>query len=162
MWLFAIFVAVPIVEIALFIQVGGWLGLWPTLAVVILTAVVGSFLLRTQGIQTVARIRQSVATGDNPMNSIAHGALILIAAVLLLTPGFFTDVAGLSLLVPPIRVALIKAGVSRMATSVFVSNGHAHANMQSEPDVVDGDFTIIDDNTPENQRGSSGWTKKPD
>jgi len=94
MWLFALFVGVPILEIALFIQVGGWLGLWPTLGIVILTALAGTLLLRTQGIQTLGRLQSSVSEGKNPMDPIAHGAMILIAAVLLLTPGFFTDITG--------------------------------------------------------------------
>jgi len=163
MWLFAIFVAVPIIEIALFIQVGGWIGLWPTLAIVVATAIVGSLLLRTQGVQTVARLRQSVSSGENPMNPIAHGALILVAAVLLLTPGFFTDATGLALLIPPIRSQLIKAGASRLAASAFVvrpDQGAPYPTTSAE-DIVDADFTVVDEKPANDQRTPSGWTKKP-
>ena len=86
---FAILVAVPIIEIALFIQVGGAIGMWPTLAIVVLTALAGTILLRSQGLATLNTLQNSVASGQNPMEPIAHGALILIAGVLLLTPGFF-------------------------------------------------------------------------
>ena len=108
MWLFFIFVLVPIIEIALFIEVGGAIGLWPTLAIVVLTALVGSALMRSQGLATLATLQNNLRTGDDPINPIAHGALILVAGVLLLTPGFFTDSVGLALLVPPVRVWVIR------------------------------------------------------
>src|SRR5210317_484928 len=104
MWLFVIFVVVPIVEIALFIEVGGFLGLWPTLAIVVLTALAGSALLRSQGFATLETLQNNLRTGGDPINPIAHGALILVAGVLLLTPGFFTDSVGLSLMIPQVRV----------------------------------------------------------
>lgn len=162
MWLFALLVAVPIIEIALFIEVGGFLGLWPTLAIVIATALFGSFLLRSQGIQTVNRLRSSMAEGRNPMDPIAHGALILVSAVLLLTPGFFTDAVGLSLLVPPIRVALIRAGASRFTSHVVMRSNHARQDADFGPDTVDGDFVVVDEEEPEGTPTRSGWTKKPD
>lgn len=164
MWLFALFVAVPIVEIALFIQVGGWLGLWPTLGIVVLTAIAGSLLLRTQGIQTVARLRSSVAQGENPLNPIAHGALILVAAVMLLTPGFFTDAVGLSLLLPPVRAGLIKAGAARLAAGAFTVHhaGHSGPHGYPEDPTVEGQYTVVEEETGPTTPGSSGWTKKPD
>ena len=115
MWLFALFVAVPIVEIALFIQVGGVLGLWPTLAIVILTALAGTALMRAEGRGAMASLQRSLSEGGDPSGPIAHGAMILVAGVLLLTPGFFTDALGLALLLPPVRAALIRFGAARMA-----------------------------------------------
>jgi len=165
MWLFALFVCVPIIEIALFIQVGGFIGLWPTLAIVIATAIAGTMLLRTQGIQTLGRLQTSVSEGKNPMDPIAHGALILVAAVMLLTPGFFTDAFGLSLLIPPFRTLLIKSGAQRFATKGFVFvNGQQMNEPPRQPassDIVDADYEVLDDDEPK-QPGSSGWTKNMD
>jgi len=164
MWLFALFVGVPILEIALFIQVGGWLGLWPTLAIVILTALGGTFLLRTQGVQTLGRLQSSVSEGKNPMDPIAHGALILISAVLLLTPGFFTDAFGLSLLIPPVRQQLIKSGAARFATNgaVFMNGQQVRPERPQRPDTVDGEFEVVDEDIPTGPPSQSGWTKNID
>ena len=90
MWVFVILVAVPIIEIALFLQIGGILGFWATLGVVILSAAVGSWLLRSQGKAAMGRLRQSVERMDDPTEPIASGAMILLCGALLLTPGFFT------------------------------------------------------------------------
>jgi len=102
MYLFLALVAVPIIEIALFIQVGGLIGMVPTLVIVVITALVGTILLRGQGVATLTNLQSAVARGSNPLNEIAHGAFILVAGVLLLTPGFFTDALGISFLIPPV------------------------------------------------------------
>ena len=95
MWLLIAFIAVPLIEIALFIQVGGAIGLWPTLALVVLTALLGTWLLRLQGTMALAELRRSFSEVEDPSEPLAHGAMILFAGALLLTPGFFTDVVGL-------------------------------------------------------------------
>ena len=109
MWLFALFLIVPLVEIGLFIQVGGWLGLWPTLGIVVLTALLGTVLVRRQGAAELARLRGSFERLSDPTRPLAHGAMILASGLLLLTPGFFTDAVGFALLVPGIRDALMTA-----------------------------------------------------
>jgi len=103
MWLFFVFVAVPIIEIALFIQIGGWLGLLPTLLIVIITAALGTHLVRSQAIATFGSLRESLETLQNPTEPLAEGAMILFAGALLLTPGFFTDAVGFLLLTPWFR-----------------------------------------------------------
>ena len=164
MWLFAILVAVPIIEIALFIQVGGAIGMWPTLAIVILTAFAGTILLRAQGTATLHKLQNSMVEGQNPITPMAHGALILIAGVLLLTPGFFTDAFGLSLMIPPVRAAFIKAGAARFAgrSSVIFTQGQqrsrASGTQSARPDIVDGDFTVENETDPK-AKGNSGWTR---
>ena len=85
------FIAVPLIEIGLFIQVGDYIGLWPTLLIVLLTAVIGTSLVRSQGIQALTKLQNSFLTMQNPVEPLAHGAMILFAGALLLTPGFFTD-----------------------------------------------------------------------
>lgn len=178
MWLLFILIVVPIIEIALFIQIGGAIGLWPTLATVVLTAVIGSVLLRAQGIATLSKLQESLNTGTNPLDPIANGALILVAGVVLLTPGFFTDAVGFALLVPPIRAVVIKWIAARIASGQFTvhsninsapnqpHSGHAGPTKRSgtKPGTVDGEFTIIDDEAEDgddgpSQPGESGWTK---
>ncbi len=162
MWLFLLFIGVPIIEIALFIQVGGVIGLWPTLAIVVLTAFLGTSLMRAQGIMTLNRLQEALATGGNPTDPMAQGAMILVAGVLLLTPGFFTDAIGFALLIPPVRVALMRWIAARLdgsgvffATSTGGSRGRPDKN-----DAIDGDYTVLNEDRADRPRGSSGWTKR--
>ena len=103
MWLFILFVSVPIIEICLFIQIGGSIGILPTLLIVILTAALGTWLVRNQGLATLSSLKNQVDSFQNPTQQLAHGAMILFAGALLLTPGFFTDGFGFLLLVPRFR-----------------------------------------------------------
>jgi UPF0716 protein FxsA len=161
MWLFILFVAVPIIEIALFIQVGGWIGLWPTLAIVVLTAAVGTVLVRTQGLQTLRTLQANVERGGDPMGPIAHGALILLAGVLLLTPGFFTDAVAVALLIPPVRAAVIRWGAARI-TVVAAGSVHRSARNGPEPrgrgrpETVEADYEILDEEPPRREPGRTG------
>ena len=97
------FIITPIVEIAVFIEIGGQIGLWPTLAIVVITAMVGTALLRAQGLATFAAAQQSLARGEFPVRQVFDGACLLVAGALLLTPGFVTDGVGLALFLPPVR-----------------------------------------------------------
>ncbi|MGB0695698.1 MAG: FxsA family protein [Rhodospirillaceae bacterium] len=106
LFLLAAFIGVPILEIALFIQVGGFLGLLPTLGIVILTAVIGTFLMRQQGLATLNKARTTMNSGAMPLRELFDGACLLVSGVLLLTPGFFTDGLGFLLLLPPFRDVL--------------------------------------------------------
>jgi UPF0716 protein FxsA len=101
--LLAVFILTPIVEIAVFIEIGGRIGLWPTLAIVVITALVGTALLRAQGLATMNAARHSLARGEFPMRQVFDGACLLVAGALLLTPGFVTDGVGLALFLPPVR-----------------------------------------------------------
>jgi hypothetical protein len=87
MWLFFIFIIVPMIEIGLFIEVGGLIGLWPTLAIIVIMAVFGTWLLRTQGALAFADLRRSMAEMRDPTEPMAHGAMILLAGILMVTPG---------------------------------------------------------------------------
>jgi len=156
--LLIIFILIPIIEIGLFIQVGGFIGMWKTIAIVIITAIIGTTLLRRQGISTMARLQSSLQTGENPVDPIAHGALILVSGVLLLTPGFFTDGIGFTLLVPQIRAALIKWGAARVLGGGFVvMNTGPQQQPNSDNTVLDGDYSVLDDEGQDS--GDSGWTK---
>jgi UPF0716 protein FxsA len=100
------FIAVPIVEIALLIEVGGRIGVWPTLAVVVATAVFGTWMLRLQGLSTLRRAQASLANNQFPANEVFDGLCLVFAGALLLTPGFVTDAVGLLLMAPPVRALL--------------------------------------------------------
>jgi UPF0716 protein FxsA len=101
--LLALFVAVPVIEIALFIEIGGLIGLWWTIAIVILTAFAGTTLLRLQGLAVLQRAQESAARNELPVAEVFDGLCLLVAGVLLLTPGFFTDALGFLLFLPPFR-----------------------------------------------------------
>lgn len=115
--LFLIFIAVPIIEIALFIEAGKVIGLWPTIAITIGTAIAGSFLMRVQGFATLSRFSQAADRGEMPVTPVIDGIGILSAGLLLLTPGLFTDAIGLLLFVPPIRRGLLKWAFGRALQS---------------------------------------------
>ena len=161
MWLFIPFVLVPILELALFIQVGGAIGLWPTLGIVVLTALAGTLLMRAQGMATLARVQSSLRSAGNPTEPLLHAAMILVAGVLLLTPGFFTDACGFALLLPPVRAFLIKRG------SVWAAKHMTVVSAQSGPvppqgDTIDGSYRPVDPDEiidPETKPGQSGWTR---
>lgn len=107
--LFLLFIVIPIVEIAVLIQVGEVLGLWPTIAIVIASAWLGAKYVRQQGIATMQSVQQKMANGEMPSTEIVTGLMLLVAGVLLVTPGFVTDILGLSLLVPSVRKGIAKA-----------------------------------------------------
>lgn len=161
MWLFLAFLAVPLIEIALFIQVGGLIGLWPTLGIVVLTAILGTFLVRTQGALAMNNLRSSFSRLEDPSEPLAHGAMILVSGALLLTPGFFTDAVGFALLMPPVRSALFAYLRKRVNVQRFEmgSDGPRHApHPHPGDDIIDVDYTEV---PPERRptHSSSGWTR---
>lgn len=118
--LFFLFVIIPIIEIAVLMQVGAWLGAWPTIAIVIVTAWLGAKNVKQQGIATLQSVQNKMAQGEAPSNEIVAGLLLLVAGVLLVTPGFVTDFFGLSLLVPQIRNGLINAVQKQLSQHTVV------------------------------------------
>lgn len=160
MWLFALFLAVPLIEIALFIQIGGLIGLWPTLLIVIVTAILGTFLVRSQGARELGRLRTSLNELEDPTGPLVHGAMILVSGALLLTPGFFTDAVGFALLVPGIRTVVFNWLRARVKLQSFTVGGAGFEPRprQSGDRVIDGEFTEI---SPEDRekRGPSEWTR---
>ncbi|KPQ22460.1 MAG: UPF0716 protein FxsA [Rhodobacteraceae bacterium HLUCCA24] len=150
MWILAAFIAVPLIEIALFIQVGGLIGLWPTLAIVIATAVAGTWALRSQGRATVEDLRRRFDTLADPTEPLAHGAMILFAGALLLTPGFFTDTVGLLLMIPTVRSAVMRWFAKRVEVHRFEMGqrpaGPRRPQDMRRPhnDVIDGDWQRVE------------------
>lgn len=158
MWLFVLFLAVPLIEIALFIQVGGLIGLWPTLGIVIFTAVLGTIMIRAQGVLAMNEVRSSFNDLRDPTEPLAHGAMILFSGALLLTPGFFTDFVGFSLLIPPVRKALFSYLRSRVQVQGFSTGPQNQQSSYPSDSIIEGDFEEIDEH-PGGKPGQSGWTK---
>lgn len=176
MWLFLAFLLVPLVEIALFIQVGGWIGLWPTLLIVVLTAVAGTWLVRSQGRLALAQVRGSFQTLRDPSEPLAHGAMILFSGALLLTPGFFTDTVGFLLLIPAVRRAAFRWLSRRVSVTRVVMGAPGDrsgrqpdgarvrpgpAGVPPSVDTVEGEWSEV---APEKRpapthRPASGWTR---
>ena len=102
-----LFIVVPIAELAVIIQVGGLIGFWPTLALLIADSILGSMLMRAQGRVTWRRFNEAIQAGRVPAREVADGVLVIFGGALLLTPGFLSDIAGLLFLLPPTR-ALIR------------------------------------------------------
>lgn len=153
-------IAVPVLEIVVFIKVGGAIGVFPTLLLLLLSAVVGIALVRRQGVQTIGRLQAAVEAGGDPSGPLAHGALILVAGILLFIPGFMTDILGLLLMIPPLRAALIRRGASgatvRAATYIRVRPVHPGP----ASDAIDVEFEDVPPEGPRRPGGpGSGWTK---
>ena len=160
MWLLIAFLAVPLIEITLFIQLGGAIGLGWTLAIVLITAVLGASLARSQGALALNEMRSSFSDMRDPTEPLAHGAMILFAGALLLTPGFFTDFVGFALLVPAIRRAAFQAIRSRVNIQSFSAQPDAQHRPQppGRGDVIDAEYhEITEEERAKN--GPSGWTK---
>lgn len=161
MWLFLAFLLVPLIEIGLFIQVGGLIGLWPTLAIVVLTAFLGTALVRQQGARAMSDLRSSFSQLNDPSQALAHGAMILVSGALLLTPGFFTDAVGFALLVPQVRVAVFNWARKRVKVAHFQMGEAPQAQPRPHPTddtVIDGEFTEVPKTKTPNHPGS-GWTR---
>ena len=120
---FLIFVATPIVEMYLLIEVGGYIGAPATIALVMLTALIGITLLRRQGLATLTRGVTRMQQGEVPAQEMAEAILLGIAGALLLTPGFVTDGVGFALLTPGIRQRLIVRMLARMELSASLRTG---------------------------------------
>lgn len=112
-WLLVFFLT-PIIEMYLLIRVGGYIGAWPTIGLVMLTAVVGVALLRVQGLSTLTRGMGRLEGGELPAREMAEGILLAVAGALLITPGFCTDAAGFLILVPPVRAAVARRMLARV------------------------------------------------
>lgn len=146
-----IFIAVPIIEIAAFIKIGDIIGLWSTIACVILTAMIGTFLLRQQGLSVLQKAQGSLQNNQLPLDSVIHGAFLLVAGALLLTPGFFTDAIGFILMVPPARTIIGRFIWERLKGRVHVHHsgmgpaGHRPGGPNAGPGpVIDGEAVEVE------------------
>ncbi|MGP3696660.1 FxsA family protein [Rhodobacter sp. NSM] len=158
MWPLAAFLALPILEIALFVTIGGAIGLLATLLIIFATAVLGVSLLRRQGVEMQAALQMSRRM--DPLALVADGAVVSLAAGLLILPGFFTDTLGLLLLIPPVRRAVIR----RLGRNVQVrTTGWRAPERHDGP--IDAEYYEVDTSPrdplapPRHSPGNSGWTR---
>jgi UPF0716 protein FxsA len=172
------FLFIPIAEIAVFIKAGQIIGLGWTLAVVVLTAVAGTALLRRQGLKVLAQTQEKLNRGELPVGEMFDGICLLVAGALLLTPGFITDAVGLALFIPPVRLLLGTFFLTRMmkggSARVWVNGEEVSAGGpgggprggRGGP-IIDGEYTDVtggndrDDGPPRQigEPGDSPWRR---
>ena len=141
-----ILIIVPIIEITLFVQIGGAIGLGWTLLVILATAMLGARAIRRQGIDALTRAQAQMATGKPPVGEIVHGVLILMAGILLLTPGFMTDALGFLLLFPATRLLVLELAAGFILPKLFSGFSVRRGSTQNPADakIIDGDYRVED------------------
>ena len=134
----AIFILIPIIEISLFIEIGSIIGSLYTILLIFLTAIVGVFFVRQQGINTFQKLATQLQNLEAPVQTMFEGLVILISGILLITPGFFTDALGFLGLIPISRTIFIKLVASYMLSR--------YGNQDNQHDsTIEGDYIEIDD-----------------
>ena len=160
-----LFIVIPIVDIAVFIEIGGRIGLWNTVAVVIITAMIGTWLLRSQGLKTLESARRNMERQVFPVAELFDGICLLLAGVLLLTPGFVTDAFGFLLFVPPVRTGLriwIWGVLQRReGTRVWVQGEEFTGEGPAPGSTIDGEFHVIDPDAPKEKDGDGKGGDQP-
>ena len=149
MWLFILFFTVPVIEIVLFIKVGSAIGLIPTIFVILITALAGTFFVKQQASQLFDLFKRKAGNLEDPSEPIGHGVLVLFAGALLLTPGFFTDVFGFLLLIPNFRYWVFRKISKRF---IHIRSFNKETPNQHET-IYDADYTDITPNA------ESPWNK---
>jgi len=149
--LLILFIGVPLAEIAVFIQVGEEIGLWPTLAAIVVTALVGSALLRYQGLATLAKAQSQLQRDEFPAGALLDGVCLVFAGALLLTPGFITDTVGFLLFVPGVRQAIGRFLLKNVTVRMRTAHGRA-GGYPGGPTVVDGEYEDVTDTGADTDR----------
>lgn len=137
---FIIFVVIPFLEIAVFMVVGEQIGIWTTLLLAFLTAIIGGAVVRYQGLQTLFSLRTSMQGGQMPVREIFDGACLIAAGAMLITPGFITDIAGFLLLVPPLRERLRGYVAGRFEVR---SSSQTYSERQ-DSGVIEAEYKVVD------------------
>ncbi len=139
MFLFiALFILIPIIEISLFIEIGSIIGSFYTIVLIFITAIVGVFFVRQQGISTFQKLTSQLQNLETPVQTMFEGLVILISGILLITPGFFTDALGFLGLIPFSRIIFIKLVAS------YILSRYGKRSNQNE-NTIEGEFIDIDD-----------------
>jgi UPF0716 protein FxsA len=159
-----ILIALPLIEIAVMIKVGQWLGIWPTIGIVLGTFLVGAAVIGRSGLNSAIKVRDALAAGQPPVAAMLDSSMVVIAGVLLITPGFIADAIGLALLIPPFRTwvarialrnAFIVGGVGVESEAFSKRSNQKNAHRPETPaetrhdsgpgPVIDGDFERLDE-----------------
>ncbi len=142
-------IVIPVVEVYFLIQVGGVIGAFPTIVLIITTAVLGAYLFRQQGLSTFQRVQASLSRGEVPALEMIEGAMLLVSGVLLLTPGFVTDAVGFACLIPGLRHKLAFSILeSKLVGTSSFQQGDGFQSSRAEDnsgDVIEGEFTREED-----------------
>ncbi len=145
--LFVLFIAVPLAELYVIIQVGQWLGVLPTIGILLADSILGSLLMRSQGRLAWQRFTQATQAGRPPAREVIDGALVLLGGAFLLTPGFLTDVLGVALLLPPTRAVVRRILARRLLHRMTASLAGGPGAMRPRPPQafdVDGSAADLD------------------
>ena len=142
--LLLLFLLVPLIEIYLLIKIGGVIGAFPTVVLVVLTAVIGAALARHQGLATLQRLQATMARGETPAIEMFEGVLLLTGALLLLTPGFLTDLLGFACLIPLTRRALAFWWLQRI-TVITPGSPPGGTSEKHQTRTIEGEFHREDD-----------------
>jgi UPF0716 protein FxsA len=145
-----ILILLPVIEISLFIYVGGIIGPGVTILLIVASAMLGLSTMRRQGMTTLASAQRAQAEGRAPLAEVGNGIVILLAGLLLLIPGFLTDAIGLMLLLQPIRSLIFETVLVLLVPALFAGFGMTANNMAAdvtdlEDGIIEGDYTINDD-----------------
>jgi len=143
--LFLLFLSIPLLEIYFLILVGSWIGALPTVLLVILTAAVGATLARHQGLATLQRLQAALGRGELPAVELFEGVILLVGALLLLTPGFITDLAGFFCLFPATRRVLALWAMRHIKTGAPPAPGSSGSPPGREGRTLEGEFHREDD-----------------
>lgn len=174
MWVVMLFLLYPLIEIALFVVIGGQIGLWATLGLVVLGVLAGLLLIQGQGLKARADMMAALQAAEDPTRPMAHNALLMLAGVLLIVPGFFSDLLALSLLVPGVRravlghlgrrVRVMARGAPRdpYQDAWQADDPRYSAHRPAPGDIIDADYHTVETpaaSLPPSRRPPSGWSR---
>ncbi len=132
----ATFIVVPVIEMVILIEVGGLIGALPTVALVVLTAVIGVALLKHEGMETLARVQNRLSVGELPATELLEGVMLIVGGALLLTPGFVTDSIGFVCLIPyfrrPLAQLMIRKGIIGAVPRFFTATNNDGQTLEGE------------------------------
>lgn len=172
------FIVFPLVEIALLVKLGAVLGFWPAFGLIVVTAIVGTSVLRSQGFAVLRRCQEALAQGRPPIEPVVDGFFLLVAGLLLIAPGLITDSLGVGLLVPPVRRAVARWSLQTLRANATVGggvfSGPDYETGQRQPQnsarpgsrrqdapIIEGDYERVDDPTGAPPPGSNNASKQP-
>ncbi len=147
----------PLLEIAGFVIVGREVGALATVGLVILSSIAGMLLLRHQGFGVMTRVRAEMDAGRDPSRQLAHGAMIVLAAILLIIPGFITDIFAILILLPPVRDLAWRAFKGRIVMATSFGNGFSARRRDKVIDLEDSDYSRED--YPSRPDHNSPWRR---
>ncbi|MAK02546.1 MAG: FxsA [Rickettsiales bacterium] len=142
--LVTVFILIPIIEISLFIEIGSNIGSFNTICLIFLTAIIGVYFVRQQGLSTFQRLANQIQKLETPIQTVGEGLVILLSGVLLITPGFFTDAIGFLGLIPFTRIFFIKL----VATFILSRYG---VYKKKADDTIEADYFEIDESEGDNK-----------